>query len=271
MLKLIKSDTDEITLYVVDEKIICDTIEIYQPSKKEDEWQLLESFKYDPNRIDYSVKDMNRFNREVDIQSYKVLFKNGESVAREVELSPSNSEEPSWKRGIMKQQRYEFLIKAKKVNGNKLLIFKKIHTKEHCPDCWDDDLQSSSNTNCPTCGGTGYIDKYSYPFFTWGGPYINQAAAYPKGTEDGKDMFNPQYGNTSNITLLPDVPIDIGDLIYVVDNGELGRVLNMTNTFFSNILLTQSATITVLPTASREYKAIESDLKEKLEELYGIK
>jgi len=271
MIKLIKSDIDEITLYIVNEKIDCDTIEIHQPAKKEGEWQLLKKFKYNSNKIDYSVKDMNKFNREIDIQQYRVLFKKGEDLIKEAQIFPSNSEEPSWKRGVMKQQRYEFLIKAKKVNGNKLLVFKKIHEKEHCPDCWDDDLQSSNNTSCPTCGGVGYIDKYSYPFFTWGGPYVSQPSSYPKGGEDGKDIYNPQYGGNSNITLLPDVPIDIEDLIYVVDNGELGRVINITNTFFSNILLSQSAVISVLPSASREYKAIELDLKEKLKELYGVK
>jgi len=270
MIKLVKTDVDELTLFVANENINCDTIEIYQPSKSEDDWQLLKNFTYNPSKIDYSVKDMNKFNREIDIQSYKIVFKDNDATIKEIVLSTSNSAQPTWKRGIAKQQRYEFLIKAKRINGNKLLIFKKIKSKEHCPSCWDDDLQSSNNTNCPVCGGTGYIDKYSIPFFTWGGPYINQATAYPKGIEDGKDMYNPQYGASANITILPDIPIDIGDLIYVVDNGELDRVTNITNTFFSNILLSQSAVIVPLPAESREYKAVESDLKEKLKELYGI-
>jgi len=166
---------------------------------------------------------------------------------------------------------HEFLIKAKKINGNKLLIFKNLLTRDHCPECWDNDLKSSNNTRCPLCGGTGYIDKYSKPFFTWGGPYMNQPAAPPRGRIDGFAINDTQFGADAAISLLPNIPINPRDLIYVVGDDELGIIESISQTYFNNLLISQNAEIAILTAESREYKAIKNTLIKELEKFNGIK
>jgi len=271
MIRLIKSDFDGITAFIVDEPEF-DTLEFYQPCKGDDCWQLLKVFEDIPeNQIAFSVYNLQEFNEySIDYITYKLILKNQNNLVKEVKLSPNNFSVPSWKRGIQKIKRQEFLITAKRVNGNKVLVFKKLKA-QHCPKCWDEDLQSSNNSNCPLCGGTGYVEKYSLPYFTWGGPYIVQPPSYLLGDEQGKDIFNPNHGGQTSITLLPDVLVDVDDLVYIVDNGEINIVRGINISYFSNIPLSQRLIMATLSFDSKERKAVEQDLKNKLRELNGIR
>ena len=271
MIKLIKSDVDEITAFIVSEPKF-DTLEIYQPCKGDNCWQLLKVFENIPEgQIAFSVSGVQNFDGySVDYSNYKIVLKSQGNVVREIQLSPNNFSIPSWKRGIQKLKKQEFLITAKRVNGNKVLVFKKLKA-QHCPKCWDEDLQSSNNSNCPLCGGTGYVEKYSLPYFTWGGPYITQPSSYSLGDEQGKDIFNPNNWGQTSITLLPDVLIDVDDLVYVVEDGELNIVRGVTISFFSNIPISQRLIMAPLTSESKEFKAVEQDLKNKLRELNGIR
>jgi hypothetical protein len=267
VVKVIKSDFDALTIFVIDEPTY-DTLIVYQQDKDE-KWKKISEFPYQKDKISFTIKGLKNFIIEIDEGLYKVeLVLNG-AIVNSIVSPTMNTISVSWKRGIAKLKRHEFFIKAKKINGNKLLIFKKLGNREHCPQCWDEDLKSSNNTNCPLCGGTGYIEKYSQPFFTWGGPYMTQPSSVPLGNPEGKDKFNPNYGSMSSITLLPDIPINQFDLIYIIEAGELNIVKNITQTFFNNIIISQNATIASIPSTGREYRAIEPMLLEKLKEFNG--
>jgi len=271
VVRLVKTDIDSITLFVYQEDIVFNKIVLKQQGKK-NEWLLLTEYDYIPDKISYSYSDFNNLvNIDPTQITFKVVFKYNDNIVKEIELQTANMVSQPWQRGIIKLKTHEFLIKAKKINGNKLLIFKNLFTKDYCPKCWDNDLKSSNNTNCPLCGGTGYIDKFSQPFFTWGGPYMNQPAAPPRGKVDGFDLNNTQFGAGSTITLLPDIPINPRDLIYVVGNDELGIAESITQTYFSNLLISQNVEMATLSAESREYKAIKNTLIKELEKFNGIR
>lgn len=71
--------------------------------------------------------------------------------------------------GVVKKVVHDFTLVAKNINGSKVVLFKKLSSGEKCKECWDDDLDSSSNSNCKTCGGTGKITRYSQPYTTYAG------------------------------------------------------------------------------------------------------
>ena len=270
LIKLIQINTDSIALYVFKEKFEYDKICIYQ--KENSDWFELQCFQADKDKVIYEVSDINKFILD-DIGNidFKISFFKNENIVKDLIIPISNSTNQPWQKGIVKVKKHEFFIKAKKINGNRLLIFKKLDDKEHCPNCWDNDLRASNNSNCPICGGTGFIERYSEPFFTWGGPYMNQPASPPKGTEDGYDLYNPNFGSTATITTLSDVPVDMYDLVYVINSGELNIVKRINQTFFANLMITQNLLIASLPSESKEYKAIVSKLEQKLKEINGVK
>jgi len=268
MIKLVKTDVDSVGIFVYKEQFEFDVFDVFR--KEDDEWVKIETFNFIPDEVFYQIKGSNKFHREPDSYLYKTIFYNKNEKVKEAILQPFAYNVPHWQRGIIKMKRYEFFIKAKKINGNMVLIFKQLDDKIPCPECWDSDLQSSTNSNCSLCGGSGYIKKYSKPIFTWGGPYMNQPSAPPKGTIDGLDKFNPHYGAIASITLLPDVPIEMYDLIYVINSGELNIVHSVSQTYFHNQLMSQNVTCASLPSETREFKAVEKDIAKKIKEINGI-
>ena len=270
MFKLLKTDTDALTLFVINPEFKFTKI-IFNQKGKNNQWIKIGEFDYIEDKVAYTLNDRNNFLTEIDVGKYSFDFIKDSEKVKTIELPLMGSNVKPWQRGILKTKRQEFIIKAKKINGNRLLIFRALNTKEHCPDCWDDDLRCSNNTSCPTCGGTGFIDKYSEPFFTWGGPYMNQPANPPRGSEEGYLDNDPGAGAGASISLLGDIPLESRDLIYVIDVGELSVVTQVQQTYFNSLIISQNAIMTSLPSESREFKSIYKDLEKAIKEFNGIR
>jgi hypothetical protein len=270
LIKIVKTDTDALTVFVFNEKEKFDKVIVYQQDK-DSAWKVLKEFKALENEVAYTVKGIKHFFKEIDESTFKVDLLLGDAIVGTLTSPTMNTITVPWKRGIIKVKKQEFLIKAKNINGNKLLVFKKLNDRVHCPDCWDKDLRTSNNTNCPTCGGTGYIDKYSEPFFTWGGPYMTQPVTPPLGNIEGKDRYNPNLGAMASISLLPDIPMNELDLVYIVEARELNIVKSITQTSFNNMLISQNVSVASLPVSSREYQSVNDMLMEKIKELNGVR
>ena len=63
----------------------------------------------------------------------------------------------------------DFIVVAKNLNGSKIEIFKRLNSKDKCEVCWDEDMLSSNDSNCPNCDGLGEVIAYSHPYKTYGG------------------------------------------------------------------------------------------------------
>lgn len=120
--------------------------------------------------------------------------------------------------------------------GTKLICRRAVHYKdfadglaEHCPDCWDEVLHQSSNSRCPTCHGTGYLDGYGEPFMTWGSILENAQVDEDKGetaglrTEKNMELRLPSEPIFSNGDVFAEVRRTDGDGVPT----ELGRIMKL--------------------------------------------
>lgn len=86
--------------------------------------------------------------------------------------------------GVAAKVIHDFCIVAKNINGSACLIFKRVTSQEKCSVCWDKDMNSSNNSNCKSCGGTGYKSEYSNPFKTYAGA-IQDGASQTAHQQEG--------------------------------------------------------------------------------------
>lgn len=266
MVRIIQEASDKLLVYAVANRPI-DKVELYAKAgdtrefigsaEERNAFAFLiqtprESKPFEPSRHRYIV----------------VMYGDGAKVGEE-EAIATNFAIPAWKRGIAKVRRKEFLAVAKNVNGTKILVFKKTAGRK-CPECYDEDLDASINTSCARCGGTGFVDEYTQPHFTWGMAFLRQPPSHRLGEPTGKDIHKPSSRDTGRVVVLNEIPIEVDDLVYVVDAGELGLVRSITRTQFSGIDLTQAVDMNILPSGSREFQAVEPMLIEKLGEVYAL-
>ena len=125
--------------------------------------------------------------------------------------------------GAIKKIRHDFGIIAKNYNGSEAYFFKKLKSEEVCPDCWDRDLRASSNSNCKTCGGTGYVTYFTNPYKTYCGEIKWSNETY-KTEDPGKSMPT----TTVSISALADLILTTDDIIYYVSTGDFFRVVSRT-------------------------------------------
>ena len=267
MVKVLKHSVNSIAIYVYNENIEADTIQVstlLPTGEKKDNG----SQEYFSDTIEYVFDKIDKFvGWGVDNFIFEINFIKDNKIIKKVQVTTTNYPNKPFQKGIINVKKHEFLIKAKKVNGTKLLLLKKLN-KEYCNLCWDEDMQASKNSNCSQCGGTGFIEKYSKPILTWGYTF-NDNPEFSPVTEGGKEPFKSSYGAYS-ITLLADFLVDQDDLIFVNNNGDLTKVNNVVITYFANIPLTQRASINSLPTDSPVFKNIKKELDKKIKEIHAI-
>jgi len=112
-------------------------------------------------------------------------------------------------RGSVKVVIHDFIRVAKNINGSKIFIFKKMYFGENCEECWDEDLDSSNNSNCKTCGGTGKAIQYSQHYVTYGGA-IQPIPTERELKQEGMIMeFGPQI-----MSLPATLHLETDDIIY---------------------------------------------------------
>jgi len=267
MIRLIKDTVNSIIVYIWDEDVMADTLRVWTKHSSSEK-KIVGELPYNKDKIDYLFSGFSNFiDYNVDFFPFEVEFLKDNKVVKNVTVSTTNYKLKPFQRGVYRVKRQEFYIKAKNVNGMRLLLFKK-QNKEHCPDCWDEDYKSSNNSNCKTCGGTGYVDKYSLPVFSYGFYFNDQPVDSPT-IESGKQPLNPAVGNNAYITLLPDIVLTQSDLIYSIDIGDLSIIHKTTLTLFNNNPISQKVFTSSLPTNSNAYKAIKENLHNKMKEVMG--
>lgn len=266
MVRIIQEASDKLLVYAVAGRPI-DRVELYA---KDGDTREFVGAANEQNAFAFLVQiqqDSEPF--EPSKHRYVVaMYAEGVKVGEE-EAIVTNFALQSWKRGIAKVRRKEFLAVAKNVNGTKILVFKRTAGRK-CPECYDEDLDASVSTSCARCGGTGFVDEYTQPHFTWGLAFLRQPPLHKLGEPTGKDIHKPSSRDIGRVVVLSEIPIEIDDLIYVVDAGELGLVRGITRTQFSGIDLTQAMDVHILPSESREFQAVEPMLIEKLGEVYAL-
>jgi hypothetical protein len=166
---------------------------------------------------------------------------------------------PTHIRGAIKKVRNDFKIVSKKYNGSVVYLFKRIPGQEKCPVCWDEDLQSSNNSNCPECGGTGFVTYYANPYKTYAGPMHWDNETF--STEDaGKVMQNP----TVQVSTIADFVLMENDLIYYVKTGDWLRVKARTVSELQTYPVLQTFIAATMPSDSPEVEKAKKLLGDKI-------
>ena len=154
---------------------------------------------------------------------------------------------PVYIRGAIKKIRDDFRRVAKSLNGSVVYLFKRIPGSQKCEACWDEDLQSSNNTNCKVCGGTGFISYYSNPFKTYAGPlnFANETFS----TEDaGKVLQTPSV----TLSVIADFILIENDIIFYAKTGDWYRVKARTVSELQTYPVLQNFIAAVMPSGSPE-------------------
>lgn len=118
------------------------------------------------------------------------------------------------------------IVRRKNVNlqntrfsGRDFKIFKKRTWGTHCPDCWDMTLQRSTDSNCITCMGTGWINGYYDPISVRGmkntSPKLSQI-----------NMFGEWKPSDSLLYMLGYPPLKPRDIV-ADDNNHLWTVVQV--------------------------------------------
>jgi hypothetical protein len=238
----------------IDEPIENGVIELYLVDPKKEK-TLIAKQPYEKLTLvyDFDMADNSPYN--IGDYNYSVIIKDETSVSESKPMKLFGGA-PMHIRGAIKKIRYDFQIVAKQYNGSKAYLFKRIPGQEKCPACWDEDLQSSSNSNCLVCGGTGFISYYSKPYKTYAGPlhFANEAFS----TEDaGKVLQSPLI----RISMLADFILMENDIIFYEKTRDWLRVKDRTISELQTYPVLQSFTAAVMPSGSPEIEVAKKQLE----------
>ena len=164
---------------------------------------------------------------------------------------------PSYLRGALKKIRRDFEIISKQYNGSIVYLFKRLPSKEHCPVCWDNDLRSSSNSNCPTCGGTGFITYYTSPYKTYAGPLH-----FSNETFSTDDTGKTAQGHLSSVATIASFILTENDMLYYDKTKEWYRVKARTVSELRNYPVLQTFTVSLMPSTAPEVEVAKKYLKD---------
>lgn len=162
----------------------------------------------------------------------------------------------SWQiSGMAKKIRYDFYIASKNLNGGRAYIFKKLFSDIKCLECWDSDLESSNDSNCPSCGGSGVTIAYSKPLKVYAGPLLYAGTTFDTGAA-GKELVD----RSARVTVDSDLYMSSDDVIYYVKTGEYYRVDSSTPSLLQSELVTQQLVVQLLPSNSFQSEIPEGEL-----------
>lgn len=106
-----------------------------------------------------------------------------------------------------------------RLSGRDFRVFKRRTWGTHCPDCWDMNLQRSTDSDCTTCVGTGWINGYYDPITIRGmkntSPKLNQI-----------NMFGEWKPSDSLLYTLGYPPLKPRDIV-ADDNNHLWTVVQI--------------------------------------------
>ena len=269
-IRLFKTTNTAFNLYIKDAPPSTHKIQVFQIDKDKEYTNLLEEVVYHEDKIFYQISgEFNNLN--ISFYPFRiVLLDQDNNILFDKRIPIINMRIPDWQKGMFKVKQHEFYTIAKNVNGSKVLLFKLIHSNQHCPQCWDKDLKSSNNSKCPICGGSGYVNKYSKPALVWGNFYKSPPTSYSKGDIQGKNIYNPN-GGMVRLAFFGDVPIDEDDLVFQINDGVLYKIANLEDAYFNLQTFSYSVGFVTIAETAIEYRSVKSFLEPELRKLNGFK
>ncbi len=208
---------------------------------KKDNTEEILTLPYKNTKLEYIFDMSKKFPRNIGDFDYKIIVKN-ENISDETRKLKLFGSLPPHLSGAVKKIQHDFDIVSRKYNGSIAYMFKKLPSDEKCPECWDDDLDASNNSNCGTCGGTGKLRSFTEPFKTVCGPIKWQQESYSLDNP-GKALANPSV----SISSIADIVMTTDDIIYYVATGEFYRVLNRTVSEMQTFPVLQTLVANLIP------------------------
>lgn len=143
--------------------------------------------------------------------------------------------------------------------GVPVLVFKKRHDGESCPECWDDVLQRVTKSSCMTCAGTGKLEGYYDPIPGW--MSIEPPMQASSVSISGENQMHKTTFRFTNYPILR-----VGDIIVEAKTNEFWRVVNVSTPQRNKVLFLQNGTLDGVNRSDIEHKAliVPNDLRKEL-------
>lgn len=134
--------------------------------------------------------------------------------------------------------------------GLDILIFKKKGVgDERCQTCYDPELNKTTISNCPECGGTGYKGGFYSPIRTLAVVGIEQKSNQISTRKTQEAVIGGIFANFPVLSL--------GDFIYTVGTGKRYEIMEITPVVLHGALVSQNCNMhTVKPSDAIEKIAI---------------
>ena len=256
--RLIKVSTNIINVYLSDvsQSIERGSIDLVLFLNKKSQ-EIISTQEYSSLKLDYSFNLSKHFPRNIIDFEYKIIVRN-ESLTEETRKSAIFGKLPHHLSGVVKKIRNDFSIVSRQHNGSIAYFFKKLPGEKRCDVCWDNDLKSSNNSNCPVCGGTGKIRYFSDPVKTICGPIKWQNESYSIDNP-GKALSSP----TVSMSALADVVLTTDDIVFYVSTSEFYRVISRTVSEIKGYATLQTLVSNLLPSNYTDTKICFDKLKDE--------
>lgn len=108
-------------------------------------------------------------------------------------------------------RRKAIVLNNPRYSGRNFKVFKRRTWGIHCSTCWDQSLQRSTDSDCPTCYGTGWINGYYNPV-----TFRGMKNTSPKLSQI--NMFGEWKPSDSLLYMLGNPPLKTRDIISDDDN-----------------------------------------------------
>jgi hypothetical protein len=210
---------------------------------------------YDNRKLDYEFNLSRKEPKSVADFDYFAEVTSGENSERSRKAKLFGGA-PHHISGAVKKIQNDFRVVAKTHNGSIVYMFKRIPGEARCPECWDEDLMSSNNSNCPVCGGKGFMSYYSTPYKTYGSAINFANEKY--GTQDqGKTMENTSV----TMSAVADFVLTTDDMVYYDKTGDWYRVKARTISELQTVPVLQNLIMDLMPSDSPEVEIAEKTLE----------
>lgn len=162
---------------------------------------------------------------------------------------------PSYLTGYAAKIRKDLKKMARMYNGRRIRIFQVHESNTRCPDCTDALTGQVVDSDCATCGGTGYSTGYERvpgDFFTYG-------KIPPVSTQETRQGNVERAAGQVNFSVIDAPMLEQDDLIVAVDTKDVYKLVRMDPdiTAMGGEVITQTANCSLLTRGRPEYRVID--------------
>lgn len=204
------------------------------------------------NAFHYVDKDIEDYRKRYQVY-YRIhcIPPSGEensfwSKAKPLEITPKHRNRGTVTFGIRRTIQDEFWRVLRHLNGSECAILKRKHMGNRCSICYDQVTKLPLFSHCNECKGTGWIDGYHKPYYTWvrvGASHISTQIASDGRTELDQIPFK-----------MLDVPIlDEDDIIVQLNRTRFMRVNQIQQPTLITQFLFQSGNLLEIAKGDVEY------------------